>query len=259
LNQKDIQTLIQTLISSQSVLLKDKDIFSSLRQEIEEKSRINPSDKPLKSLKNMLITWDKILNLWQELEEKLSGRQETITTIISKAETDRYIHLKPFSGHLEAFIRGTAYLSLDALNLNQFEELISGFSLKDRIPKSYFSRLRECLGLVKDVQDFLSDIKKASFTSQYYHLSYDLYLGGDKELEEIRWLENELKPQKPTDYQIPEQRLVQVIRRLMTDLSGKKPEQIKIIDRIKSYTPMTSIPAPDELSQPHEGPRFVDF
>jgi len=223
------------------------------------KLNISPTNRSLKSLNNLVVTWIKIINLWHELENKLENRQNAITTLLSQAEKNAYIHLKPFTAALQDYIEGTAYLSLNAIDTNHFEKLLSDCSYKDRIPKTYISRIRECQNLVTEVQGFLKTIRKASDTYQFYHLKYNLYLADHSALEEIIWLENQIKPSKPTDYKIPEHRAIQVIQRLVTDFSGKKTEQKRMIDKLKNYKPITSVPPDEDDSHPIEGPRLVDF
>ncbi len=259
MDQKDIPTIIQTIINKQDYLLESTDDFNTLLAELEEKQKEPEVSRDFKTLCKLTKTWVKILGLWNELQFDQEDRQISIVNYIREAEKSQYIELNIFNERFDHFINNTSYLSLDAINISRFKELLEQFSFGKWISEEYWEKIEEVHHLVKDAQDFLKASQKSSREYRYYHLKYDMQLVGDDQLDEIKDLEYAMTDIKEGEYTIPEDRQRMIIHKLVKDFSGKKNEQKVIIEKLKTYKPLvTSLPV-EENAESEEGARLFDF
>ncbi len=258
MEQKDIPGLVQIMLDFQEVLLEGKAEFIDLELRVKELLAEKPESRDLKKLSKHVKTWLKVLSLWEELKETLGERKSHIITLIKEAEAKSYIELEPFVEGFEAYINNTAFLSINAFETDNFEELLKTYSLESHVSKGYLDKVREIHEWNADATVFLEATKKSVRDYKYYHLKYEMQLPDGQQLKDIDFLEKAINTIKEGNYQIPEDRIKLVIHKLVTGYSGKRHEQEFILNRLKSYKPMVgSLPVSDDEFD--DSPPMVDF
>ncbi len=258
---KDILSITKDIISKQRDLLKEKQAFHSLEEEatkIFDSISNGQTKKECRGLLNHIKTWIKVLDLWVELQDKLDDRVEELRSLTKKSEECGYMEIGPFSDKFDAIINSTAFRSLKAFDVDRFDLRMKQFELIEKIPEEYVGQIRLALGSVLAAQNFLNMAKRSAEEFKYYHLKYEMQLVSDDQLEEIKFLEQEMDTLKEGEYLIPEDRKPKVVQRLLSaEVAGRKDVQIKILSRLKQYVPLDTLPISDEKDDGQ--PRMVDF
>ncbi len=253
----DILYEITSMTEKQELLLKNKQVFSEIIQELSKLIDYDKNNKDLKALLTHTKTWNNILNLWTELKYKTNQRITKIQKLINKAEDNEFLEIKPFVNELNSIINNIGYRSLNAFNVDRFEELVNKLSYKGKISDDYIKKIKNTISSYDRILNFFEETQKSIPKYKYYHVKYELQLSTEEQLKEIYSIEEELNNIKNGEYKLPEDRVIQVVQRLLNDFPGNKEAQKKIIDKVKLYNPLTNYPISDKPEK--DTPKIIDF